>query len=714
MGSAVATASAGASTKRRSRAEALKCLEGRRLSSLTGASSSSRERYDPAGEDVDGDSEDEDPWSHHLPDPGRSHSEAQAATFRASSHYSTQNELQREEAEVPVALQMRTAAVPYANVASHNPDDIASFRDQAEEQPSRAVKHSSFGMHVKTALRLSSNDSDEGSVLREPARPSAAHLADSRKERAWSQYATRRESLNAFSPPLKWPPSPYSPSANASLDKRLAPVSRQKRSPHQTLGWNQPYWTPAMSTRKDVYHRVERSPYLANAGPFHEVDLHQRAESKPDQPTEPTDEAYSQPTRLGLLASTTIWFSCLGLHHSFGVFQSYYTMHYPASSQTSISFVGSTQLALTIGIYALTSTATPYKKYVRRVGMLGALLVILGTLCTSWCTSLLSIWLMQGVLTGLGMALALQAAFATVMSDFMARSAIMILALAFAAGHLGGILYTLVINELLVRYTFATATRVLAGVVTIALLPPVIMLCWKRHLEEPQQQPVLHAENPYSAPQALAAFGIILVFLGLQILPTYMPVFAATAGDLESNQGAHLLALMCATAVFGCSLTGLAICHGFRDSKVGGICSVLAGVVVLAWLDISAHSSFGDLAILSTLYGLFSPAIWIHCLVKLCALGQDSYGITDTGPAQGSPRWSSDRLSNLSVVVLMTSISLAALVGSPVAGALIQLHPSTTSPALSNEFFKAKIFAGVTLFAGGVVLLASSYIRTGK
>ena len=469
-----------------------------------------------------------------------------------------------------------------------------------------------------------------------------------------------------------------------------------------------------MNTPKDVYHRVERSRPLERAGPFHEVDLHQRAESKPDQPTVPTNEVHRRPTRLALLASTTIWFSCFGLHHSFGVFQSYYTTLYPASSQTSISFVGSTQLALMVGMYALTSTVMASKVSIRTGCVLGALLIILGTLCTSWCTSLLLIWLMQGVLTGIGMALALQAASATVMSDFEGRAAIMILVLAFAAGHLGGIFYALVINKLLARYTFATAMRVLAGVVTITLLPPVIMLCWKRPPKEPQQQPAPRARKPYTAPQSLAAFGIITVFLGLHFLPSYMPVFAATAAGLESDQGAHLLALMCATAVLGCSLTSLAICHGVRAAKVGGACSVLAGIVVLAWLGIPAQSSFSELAILSTLYGLVSPGISIYCLAELCTLGQDSYGITDTERAQGSPRWSSGRLSNLSIVVLMTSISLAALVGSPIAGALIQLHPSTISPALSNEFLKAKIFAGVTLFAGGMVLLASSYVRTGK
>ncbi|KAM3424904.1 hypothetical protein BST61_g6878 [Cercospora zeina] len=713
VGSATATASAGASTKRRSRAEALKCLEGRRLSSLTGPSYRNQGDIQPVEGESEGECEDDDPWSEDLPDLGRSRGKARSATLSASSRYSNESELQMQEKEVPLTLHTRTATVRTITTC-HNLDNTASLRSQVEGLPSPAAKHSSFGRHIKTALRLSSNGSDQSSGLAEPRIPSAARLAHSRKEKAWGRCGTRYDwqcpdAPNAFSPQFKWPPSPYSQPANAPFGTQMAQALRQKRSgPHQTLGWNQPYWTPTIATPKDVYHRVERRPLLKKPLPFHDIELHQSVEPNTNQPAvAATKDAHGQLKRRRVLASIMICFTCLGLYHSFGVFQAYYTMHYPASNQTSISFVGSTQLAIVIGLCVL---AANMRVVIRTGIVLGTALLSLGILCTSWCTSLLSIWLTQGFFAGFGMALALQAGFTATLVSFSGRAALLVLVLLSAGGYLGGIFYTLVTNELLVRYSFATAIRILAGVVLLALLPPVVMICLEAHQE---------ASKPQSSPETrtfdfvtlLTALGIILVIFGLQFLPSYMPVFSATATDLKSSQGAHLLAIMCAAAVFGCSLASLAIHHGAKHVIIGAVCSVLSGIAVLVWLGIPARSSFGQLAVMSALYGLASSGMQVSFLAGLYASGQESNDIAGYRQQTDFPCWISDRLPNPGFAILTTIVSLAALGGNPLAGALIQSLRAVDSAALSYNFDNAKILVGVTLLVGGLILLARNYVR---
>ncbi|KAF2216110.1 hypothetical protein CERZMDRAFT_90066 [Cercospora zeae-maydis SCOH1-5] len=162
---------------------------------------------------------------------------------------------------------------------------------------------------------------------------------------------------------------------------------------------------------------------------------------------------------------------------------------------------------------------------------------------------------------------------------------------------------------------------------------------------------------------------------------------------------------MCAIAVFGCSLTSLAIYRGVGTVTICGVCSVLSSITVLAWLDIPARSSFAKLAVISALYGFASSGVQVYCLAGLYAFGQESNEVAGYRRMRGLAGRIFGWLPHPGFGSLTTVVSLTALVGNPLAGALIQSHRSTES---------AKILAGVTLLAGGFVLLASNYVRLAK
>lgn len=95
--------------------------------------------------------------------------------------------------------------------------------------------------------------------------------------------------------------------------------------------------------------------------------------------------------------------NCWGLGNAWGLFQVYYEIAYlPGVSSSSIAWIGSTQLALVFGL------GFPVGKlvdmgYFHWVFYTGTCLMVLGIFCTAWCTRLATLWVVQGLLTGVGM-----------------------------------------------------------------------------------------------------------------------------------------------------------------------------------------------------------------------------------------------------------------------------------------------------------------------
>lgn len=152
-------------------------------------------------------------------------------------------------------------------------------------------------------------------------------------------------------------------------------------------------------------HRVDRLPPEAISYQQANHDL----EQGPPETALPESRA-EEPLngRTAWLHAITGFFvvaNCWGLGNCWGLFQAYYEISYlNGTPPSSIAWIGSTQLALVFGF------GFPVGKlidmgYFHTVFHTGSCLMVLGIFCTAWCTSLSTLWLTQGLLTGSGMGL---------------------------------------------------------------------------------------------------------------------------------------------------------------------------------------------------------------------------------------------------------------------------------------------------------------------
>ncbi len=138
---------------------------------------------------------------------------------------------------------------------------------------------------------------------------------------------------------------------------------------------------------------------------------------------------------------------------------------------------------------------------------------------------------------------------------------------------------------------------------------------------------------------------------------------------MNLNLASYLLSIMCAASVFGRVMPGLVA------DKIGRYNTLLAegiasGILLLCWPAITSSAS---IIVFAVLYGFSSGGI--ISLMSPC-IAQITPHVNQFGTYLG---------------MAMAIFGIAGLVGTPICGALIQLHDSYTS---------ASIFSGVVMLSG--------------
>ncbi|RTE70306.1 hypothetical protein BHE90_015300 [Fusarium euwallaceae] len=163
-----------------------------------------------------------------------------------------------------------------------------------------------------------------------------------------------------------------------------------------------------------------------------------------------------------------------GVINSFGAFQSYYVeaLRRPPSD---IAWIGSIEIFLLLFIGMITGRLTD-AGYFRPIAILGSVLVVVGTITTSVCTQYWQVFLAQGICVGLGNGCLFCPTIAVVSTYFTKRRSLAIGITACGSGF-GGILYPVLIQELMPRLGFQWSVRIIGFTQGVALL--VAILCLK-------------------------------------------------------------------------------------------------------------------------------------------------------------------------------------------------------------------------------------------
>ncbi|CZT20768.1 related to monocarboxylate transporter 4 [Ramularia collo-cygni] len=155
-----------------------------------------------------------------------------------------------------------------------------------------------------------------------------------------------------------------------------------------------------------------------------------------------------------------------GAVNSFGVFQTYYTVSLKLDPST-VSWIGSVQNFLTFFIGALSGRLLD-AGYFTPCFLVGSIIQVVGIFCMSLSTKYWQLMLSQGVMSGIGGGIIFTPAMGLVGSYFSKKRALAI-GLATTGNSVGGMVYPVMVQQLLPKIGFAWTARCL-GFFNLAML----------------------------------------------------------------------------------------------------------------------------------------------------------------------------------------------------------------------------------------------------
>jgi predicted MFS family arabinose efflux permease len=406
-------------------------------------------------------------------------------------------------------------------------------------------------------------------------------------------------------------------------------------------------------------------------------------------------------------------FNCWGLGNAYGLFQAYYsTVYLPNTNPSSIAWIGSTQLAL---VFAL---GVPVGRMVdkgcfRLMFHGGTLLMISGLMLSSVCTHLWSLWLVNGLITGLGVGMCFCSGIVALMTWFDERKIGSAMALGAAGSCIGGIVYVLLARYLLKARGFRSTMLILGSLAAATMIPPNLVFrvrgqSYRHRSPRPDSQTQNNriTWTTFTAPSyLLAASGMFFSFLGIYFGFVYIPSFAYTVLHMSPTASSNLLIFMLAANLPGRFVPAL-----ISDRCIGPLNTMIPSIFLssaVIWLWAASEEQKGSfLVVRACFYGfvsagvqvLYAPVVYSFCLGPAVILGEGDgveLGMERVGVKAGG---------------IFTCIGLACFVGLPVGGALIDYR---TRRGLDQPYWGAQSWAGAWLLVGGCLLLGSRVARSG-
>ncbi|KAK3112082.1 hypothetical protein LTR53_012014 [Teratosphaeriaceae sp. CCFEE 6253] len=434
-----------------------------------------------------------------------------------------------------------------------------------------------------------------------------------------------------------------------------------------------------------------------------------------DLPAVPLDPLNGRTAWLHSLTGALIVFTCWGMALSFGLFQAYFETYYlpHGTSSSAISWIGSTQVALVFGLGAPVGRLVD-RGYFRLVFHTGSVVMLVGIFCTAWCKTLWSLWLVMGLVTGLGMGMVFSAGIVALMGWFDEKRLGAAMGIGAAGSCVGGIVYIIIARHFLPTHGFPTTMRILGGVATAALIPPnlVFRVRGQHHRSRRGKADSTVDQRTFTNPAyLLAAVGMFCTFAGVYFGFVYMVLFASTQLKLSNTGSTNLLIFMLAANLPGRFLPAL-----ISDKCIGPLNTIIPSIFLSAgciglWMALGEGSNArGALTVVASFYGFVSAGIQVlyaPTVAAMCLEPAAEPGLPFSG--NDAARAASDRMG-LKTGVIFTCIGVASLIGTPIGGALIQYR---VTRGMARPYLGAQIFAMCSLLLGGCLVLASRVVRVG-
>ncbi|OQE38915.1 hypothetical protein PENCOP_c007G08469 [Penicillium coprophilum] len=391
---------------------------------------------------------------------------------------------------------------------------------------------------------------------------------------------------------------------------------------------------------------------------------------------------------LQVLGAFFIFFNVWGLNLAFGTFQSFYALTYiPSSTSSDIAWIGTIQSWLLI-VGGLLSGPLFDLGYNQSMILVGSILGVIGMMMLSLAHEYYAMFLSQGVCVGIGFGLLYVPAIALVSRSFTTRRAVA-LGVSSSGAPVGGIIYTILFNQLISKVGFPWTVRVMAFLMLALFIAAAILLLGPDRravkVKPTQRRSLIDLRALKDLPFWSFAIGNFFLYLGYITPFYYIPTYAETKLGTSRSMASNVLMISQASSVIGRVVLTL-FAHYFGSMIAWIACGVLSGVLCICWIS---ADTVVRLIFFAAFYGGISgaliplpPSVFTHVCPDPKSLG------TWLGMAQ-----------SLS--------SFASLLGPPIAGALASIG-SEGSEELN--YLGIQLFSGIVMCFGAFELIGLWYL----
>ena len=251
-----------------------------------------------------------------------------------------------------------------------------------------------------------------------------------------------------------------------------------------------------------------------------------------------------------------------------------------------------------------------------------------------------------------------------------------------SGSSLGGVIFPIMIQRLIPEVGFGWAMRIAAFII-LGLLIYANLTVKSRLPPSPKPWSLMEFVRPLKEPPFfLTVFAAFLFFFGM-FLPFTFVILSAEYNGMGANLAGYLLSILNAASIFG------RVLPGFIADKLGRFnamiaTSFLSTILVLGlWLPARGNIPY----ILFAAFFGFSSGAFVSLAPALIAQISD---VRQIGVRTGS---------------MFSVISIAALVGVPIGGALISDE--------HGSYMHVQIFCGVMMLGGSVFFLIARGVQCG-
>ncbi|KAF2845058.1 MFS general substrate transporter [Plenodomus tracheiphilus IPT5] len=343
------------------------------------------------------------------------------------------------------------------------------------------------------------------------------------------------------------------------------------------------------------------------------------------------------------------WFAVLnswGFVNSFGAFQPYYESILPEPA-SAISWIGSLQACLMFSIGMFSGRALD-RGWFKPTVALGIGFQLLGIFTMSLANNYWQLLLTQGLCTGLGGGIL----FVPIMglcSTYFSSHRGMALGIVTSGNAAGGIIYPVVVRQLLPKIGFGWTVRVL-GFINVASLAIVIAFM-KPRLPPRKTGPLVDWEAFRDHPYCLHVLGVCFLMPPVYCVFYYIATFARDTLDMPYTSSLNLVMILNGVGLPARVLPGYIADRFIGVLNVLIICLFGNIIILWSWLSVKTIPTYYAWTVC---YGLLAAAFQSLFPTTVAAYSTD---ITKTGTRLG---------------MAFSVIGLSALVGGPISGALLQ------------------------------------------